>query len=358
MIPISSEHTGTRPDETPLLTVENLTTYFTLRRGGSGGGRRQVVKAVDGVSFSINRGESLGLVGESGCGKSTLARTILRLVPATGGAVQFDGQDVLAARGRQLKNLHGQMQIVFQDPLGTLDPRMKIGTSVAVPLQQHGIGDRDQRREMVLEALERVGLEAAFIERYPFQCSGGQLQRIGIARALMLQPQLLICDEPTSALDASVQAEILNLLNELRSDLGLALLFITHDLPVARYMCDRIAVMYLGRIVELSDRETVFENRTHPYTQALLSSIPPPTPGEFDPIELDSEIPSPLAPPPGCHFNTRCPLANDRCRGDGPPLELVGPDHWVACWRWEMARRQNLTDVDSSQSSSIGGSSG
>jgi len=354
---VSFENAVAVPDESALLKVENLVTYFSARRRG-GGKRGQVVKAVDGVSLRIRRGESLGLVGESGCGKSTLAKTILRLVPATDGGVQFDGQDVLGARGQRLKSLRRQMQIVFQDPLGTLDPRLKIGTSVAAPLHQHGIGDRNQRPAMVLEALERVGLEAVFAERYPFQCSGGQLQRIGIARALILKPTLLICDEPTSALDASVQAEILNLLNELRSDLGLALLFITHDLPVARYMVDRIAVMYLGRIAEVSDRQSVFESPTHPYTQALLSSIPPPTPGKFDPIVLDSEIPSPIAPPPGCHFNTRCAFAEDRCRTETPPLDLVGPDHRVACWRWEIARREHLGDTNLIGPQSLGIESG
>lgn len=284
-------------DEPALLRVENLTTYFSAGRRG-GGKRGQVVKAVDGVSLTVRQGESLGLVGESGCGKTTLVRTILRLVPATSGTVRFDGQDVLGARSKQIKRLRRQMQIVFQDPLGALDPLLRVGAGIAVPLQQHGIGDRDQRREMVLEALERVGLEAVFAERYPFQCSGGELQRIGIARALITRPRLLICDEPTSSLDVSMQAEILNLLNELRSELGLALLFITHDLSVARYMVDRLAIMYQGRIVEVSDRESVFDSPTHPYTQALFSSILPPMPGKFDPTALDADTQAPASPPP------------------------------------------------------------
>lgn len=326
-----------------LLRVENVKTYFPVRRRG--GERGQVVKAVDGVSLQLRRGESLALVGESGCGKTTLARTILRLTPATSGNVEFNGQDVFAAGRRELKGLRRQMQIVFQDPLGTLDPRLRVGRSIAIPLQQHGVGDTDQRRTRVLEVLDRVGLEAEFAERYPFQCSGGQLQRIGIARALALKPALLVCDEPTSSLDVSVQAEILNLLNELRSEMNLALLFITHDLPVARYMANRIAVMYLGRIVEMSGVQSVFDSPTHPYTQALLSSIPPPTPGLFNPIVLESEVPSPLAPPPGCHFNTRCPSADERCVTDDPSLELVGPNHWAACWRWEDIHRQRGGDA-------------
>jgi oligopeptide/dipeptide ABC transporter ATP-binding protein len=319
----------------PLVVLDDVVKHFPVRAGSLRKGR-EVIHSVDGVSLTINEGETVGLVGESGSGKSTLARVILRLTPATRGRVLIDGADVLSATRRELKALRRQSQIVFQDPCSALDPRMKIATSIAAPLAQHGIGTRASRSGMVAELLERVGLDPSFADRYPRECSGGQLQRVVIARALALNPRLLICDEPTSALDASIRAQILNLLAEMKERLGLTLLVISHDLRVVRYMCDRVAVMYLGQIVELAGRDELFDRPLHPYTRALMAaSLPEQPTADYEVRALEGEPPSPIAPPAGCRFNPRCPLAQDRCRAAAPALEEVSPGHWVSCFFWD-----------------------
>jgi oligopeptide/dipeptide ABC transporter ATP-binding protein len=314
----------------PLLEVEQLVKHFPVRAGSRHGG--DVVRSVDGVSFHIRHGEALGLVGESGCGKSTLARTVLRLTSATSGRVIFDGIDVHAVSRRDLKALRRRMQIIFQDPHQSLDPRMRLGQSVGVPLQQHGLGTRAERADKVRELFEQVGLAPRFMDRYPHECSGGQLQRVGIARALSLGPDLLVGDEPTSALDVSVQAQVLNLLARLRHEFSLTYLMISHDLDVVRHVCDRVAVMYLGKLVEIADRDELFSDPLHPYTQALLSAVPSRDPRrDFAPVPLEGDPPSPIAPPPGCRFHPRCPVAIDTCARQEPQLREVRPGHWVAC---------------------------
>ena len=295
-------------DASPLLEVSGLKTHFPVKRGLL---KHTVgyVKAVDGVGFNIGRGETLGLVGESGCGKSTVGRTILRLIPATAGTVRFDGQDVFAAHGSALKQLRRRMQIIFQDPVGSLNPRMTVGRIIGEPIAVHQLAKGAALRSRVAELLERVGLSPDYAMRYPHEFSGGQRQRIGIARALALQPQFIICDEPVSALDVSIQSQILNLLADLQADLGLSYLFIAHNLAVVEHFCDRVAVMYLGRIVELADRDALYERPRHPYTRALLSAAPLPDPVRGrGRIVLPGEVPSPVNPPSGCHFHPRCDL--------------------------------------------------
>jgi len=318
-----------------LVEVKNLVKYFPVR----GGLLQRVVawvQAVDNVSFSIKEGETLGLVGESGCGKTTVGRTLLRLVPATGGSVIYDGQDVLNANGRELKALRRNMQIIFQDPFSSLDPRMPVGESIAEGLLVHGMGSRRERFEIVIQTLRKVGLEDYHARRYPHEFSGGQRQRIGIARALALRPKFIICDEPVSALDVSIQAQVLNILRELQGEFGLTYLFIAHNLSVVEHISDRVAVMYLGKMVELTDRDELYRNPLHPYTQALMSAIPIPDPTlKRERIVLKGDVPSPLRPPSGCRFHPRCPVALEHCSKEEPQFKEVSPGHWVACWRVE-----------------------
>ncbi len=318
-----------------LIEVNNLVKYFPVR----GGLLQRVVawvQAVDNVSFTIKEGETLGLVGESGCGKTTVGRTILRLVPATKGTVLFDGQDVFAAGAHELKDLRRNMQIIFQDPFSSLDPRMPVGESIAEGLLVHGIGSRRERFEIVINTLRKVGLEDYHARRYPHEFSGGQRQRIGIARALALRPKFIICDEPVSALDVSIQAQVLNILRELQGEFGLTYLFIAHNLSVVEHIADRVAVMYLGKMVELADRDELYRNPLHPYTQALMSAIPVPDPTlKRERIILKGDVPSPLRPPNGCRFHPRCPVALEHCSQEEPQFKEVSPGHWVACWRVE-----------------------
>ncbi|MEK7731908.1 MAG: dipeptide ABC transporter ATP-binding protein [Planctomycetota bacterium] len=318
----------------PLVQVRDLQTYFSARSRALGR-NAEYVRAVDGVSFDILRGSTLGLVGESGCGKTTAGRTILRLVEATGGSVSFDGVDVLKADGRTLRTLRRDMQIVFQDPFGSLNPRMTVGGIVAEPLDVYAVGDGRERRERVAELLERVGLRSDDARRYPHEFSGGQRQRIGIARAIALNPRFVVLDEPVSALDVSIQAQILNLLNDLKAELKLTYLFIAHNLAVVEHFSDRVAVMYLGKIVEVADATDLYARPRHPYTMALLASVPEPDPArrrERSPVV--GEPPSPLSPPSGCTFHPRCPFATEECRRVTPPLKSepgAAAGHLVAC---------------------------
>jgi peptide/nickel transport system ATP-binding protein len=314
-----------------LLEVTNLKKYFPIKGGLL---RRTVasVKAVDGVSFTVRRGETLGLVGESGCGKTTTGRTILRLEEATSGEVIFEGQDVLKASGGQMKNLRRDMQIVFQDPYASLDPRITIGESVAEGLAIHNIGAPKEREERVREVLARVGLSASQMNRFPHEFSGGQRQRIGIARALIMEPKLIVCDEPVSALDVSIQSQVLNLLRNLQREFGLTYLFIAHNLSVVEHISDRVGVMYLGKVVELSPSEDLFRDPLHPYTKALISAIPMPDPTtKRERIMLQGDVPSPINPPSGCRFHTRCWIAKSICKEQEPPLEEKKKGHWAAC---------------------------
>jgi peptide/nickel transport system ATP-binding protein/oligopeptide transport system ATP-binding protein len=318
MTQVSTESAPDPPGNGTLLAVSELKTYFPVKRGVL---RRTVghVKAVDDVTFSIQPGQTLGLVGESGCGKTTVGRTLLRLIPATRGQVQFDGQDVFALRGRQLKQLRKRMQIIFQDPVGSLNPRMTIGRIVGEPMQVHGVARGAALRQRVGELLERVGLSADYAGRYPHEFSGGQRQRIGIARALGLEPDFVVCDEPVSALDVSIQSQILNLLDDLQDEFGLAYLFIAHNLAVVEHFSDRVAVMYLGRIVEVADRQELYERPLHPYTLALLSAVPEPRPvRRKQRTVLAGEVPSPMNPPAGCQFPPRCRLARALGAEAGP----------------------------------------
>ena len=314
-----------------LVMVNDLKKHFPVR---SGVFRRVTaqVRAVVGVSFAIKRGVCLGLVGESGCGKTTVGRTILRLIEPTEGSVYFDGTDVADADRKQLKTLRKQMQIIFQDPYSSLDPRIPIGESVGEGLLVHGMGNSQERYATVLEMLQRVGLEEYHARRYPHEFSGGQRQRIGIARALSLQPRFIVCDEPVSALDVSIQSQVLNLLRDLQREFGLTYLFIAHNLSVVEHISDRVAVMYLGKMAELADREELFRNPLHPYTQALMSAIPIPDPTlKRERIILKGDVPSPLAPPSGCRFHTRCPKAMDVCSAEEPEFRDSGKGHFVAC---------------------------
>jgi len=317
-----------------LLKVDDVRTYFPVRRrtAGRAGG---LVRAVDGVSFGIPRGTTLGLVGESGCGKTTLGRTILRLVEATSGRVWFDGIEVLSASRAALRGLRGRMQLVFQDASGSLDPRMTVGRSVAEPLVVQGAVRGRHIRDRVATLLETVGLRPADADRYPHELSGGQRQRVGIARAVALQPEFVICDEPVSALDVSVQSQVLNLLDDLKEEFGLTYLFIAHDLAVVRHFSDRVAVMYLGRIVEIAEAADLYRRPRHPYTSVLLSAVPDPdTTCRRERLALSGDAPNPIDPPSGCTFHPRCPHATDECRRITPRLEehsIPSADHFVAC---------------------------
>jgi len=314
-----------------LVEVENLKKYYPVTAGLLS---RHVadVKAVDGVSFYIMEGETLGLVGESGCGKSTLGRALLRLEEPTAGIVRYRGSNIMVWDKRQLKELRKEAQMIFQDPQSSLDPRMTIGDSIGEALLIHGVGTEKERLERVEGLLERVGLEPKHAMRYPHELSGGQKQRIGIARALAVNPKLIVADEPVSALDVSVQAQILNLIMDLQRELGLAYLFIAHDLSVIGQVSDRIAVMYLGQIIELANRTELFSHPLHPYTEALLSAIPLPDPHQKrERILLQGEVPSPVNPPPGCRFHTRCPRVMKLCRQELPTLKLLEGNHLVSC---------------------------
>jgi peptide/nickel transport system ATP-binding protein/oligopeptide transport system ATP-binding protein len=318
-----------------MLQVKDLVKYFPVR----GGLMQRVVawvQAVDNVSFTVRQGETVGLVGESGCGKTTVGRTILRLIEPTSGNVIFDGVEIFKLRGRELKEMRRNMQIIFQDPYSSLDPRMPIGESVGEGLKIHNVGTSKERFETVIEMLRKVGLEDYHARRYPHEFSGGQRQRIGIARALALQPKFIIADEPVSALDVSIQSQVLNILKELQREFGLTYLFIAHNLSVVEHISDRVAVMYLGKVVEFADRRELFLNPLHPYTQALMSAIPIPDPKiKRERIILQGDVPSPLNPPSGCRFHPRCPVAFERCPIEEPIYKEVKPDHWAACWRVE-----------------------
>jgi len=313
-----------------MLEVNNLKKYYRVTSGLISRSSGEI-RAVDGVSLTVNRGEVLGLVGESGCGKSTLGKTILRLEEPTAGEIRFNGIDVIRLNRRELRELRGKMQIVFQDPDSSLDPRMTVGGSIGEALAVHGISDPAEQEDRVARLMEKVGLEAGFGERYPHEFSGGQKQRIGIARALAMDPQLIIADEPVSALDVSVQAQILNLMMDIRDRDGLAYIFVSHDLSVVRYLSDRVAVMYLGRIVELADKQEFFRNPLHPYTEALLSAIASLRPDGKKRILLTGDVPSPLNPPPGCRFHTRCHRVMPVCSQIEPELDQISPGHFVSC---------------------------
>ena len=293
------------------------------------------VKAVDGVTFDIYKGETLGLVGETGSGKTTVGRTMLRLYEPTEGKILVNGVDLTTLSGRELNQMRRRMSMIFQDPYASLNPRMKVGRIIAEPLTVHGIAKGSQKREQAQLLLEQVGLNPNFIDRYPHEFSGGQRQRIGIARALALKPDLVICDEPISSLDVSIQAQVVNLLEDLQNELGLTYLFIAHDLSMVRHISDRIAVMYMGRIVELADRDSIYLNPLHPYTQALMSAVPVPDPEpqvKRERIILEGDMPSAENPPVGCNFHTRCPVARiERCPQEDPQLREMRPGHWVAC---------------------------
>jgi len=315
----------------PVLEVSDLKKHFPLG-GGFFGGAGRTVRAVDGVSFTIAPHETLGLVGESGCGKSTVGRTVLRLIEPTAGTIRVDGRDITHLSKDDLRPYRPQMQIIFQDPFSSLDPRMSAGDIVAEPLRVHGLASGRALREQVAGLFDRVGLRRAQMENFPHQFSGGQRQRIGIARALALKPKMIVADEPVSALDVSIQAQVLNLMMDLQRELGLAYLFISHNLAVVEHISHRIAVMYLGRIVEYTDKKTLFTRPLHPYTESLLAAVPVPDPRiKRQKKLLQGDVPSPINPPSGCHFHTRCPYAVERCKSEEPALREVKPGQLVAC---------------------------
>lgn len=325
---------------TPLVQVDDLKVHFPVVRGSFLRREHASVRAVDGVSFHVAQGETLGLVGESGCGKSTTGRALMRLVDATEGKILFGGEDLLALRGESLRRRRKDFQMIFQDPYGSLDPRMTVLDIVAEPLRAHGLGG-GERKELVEEILGRCGMSPRYIRRYPHEFSGGQRQRVAIARALVLRPSFVVCDEPVSALDVSIRAQVLNLLVELQAELGLTYLFIAHDLAAVRHISDRIAVMYLGRIVELSPAAAIYDRPAHPYTQALISAVPIPDPkaeAQRQRVVLEGDVPSPISPPSGCSFHPRCPLyqrldagQQARCRGEQPLLRVLDGGRQAAC---------------------------
>jgi len=322
-----------------LLEVHDLKMHFPITRGIIFQRQVGAIKAVDGLDFTLYRGETLGLVGESGCGKSTTGRAILQLHRPTDGNVLFEGKDLTITKGEELRKMRRRMQMIFQDPYASLNPRMTVGSIIGEPLEVHGIGSgRKDRQERVQALLKTVGLNPYFVNRYPHEFSGGQRQRIGIARALAVNPAFIVCDEPISALDVSIQAQIINLLEDLQDELDLTYLFIAHDLSVVRHISDRIAVMYLGKIVELADRDELYADPKHPYTQALLSAVPIPDPqieNQRRRIILEGDVPSPANPPKGCNFSTRCPRVMDVCRQQDPPFKDYGNGHYAACFLYE-----------------------
>lgn len=318
-----------------LIQVRDLKMHFHVARGIIARHKSSIVRAVDGISFDIMHGETLGLVGESGCGKSTTGRTIMQLYRPTAGSVIYEGEDITNFKGIRLRKIRRRMQMIFQDPYSSLNPRLKVGDIISESLVVHNILDGRARKERVKELLQVVGLNPRFINRYPHEFSGGQRQRIGIARALAVQPEFIVCDEPISALDVSIRAQVINLLEDLQQKFHLTYLFIAHDLSVVRHISDRVAVMYLGKIVELTDRQKLYENPLHPYTQALLSAVSIPDPKiekGRQRIILKGDVPSPTHPPKGCHFNTRCLFATEICFQQEPAFVDVGDGHWVACF--------------------------
>jgi oligopeptide transport system ATP-binding protein len=330
---LKMEHNAMAAEKEVLLKVDDLKKYFPIMRGVI---RRKVgdVKAVDGVSFDIYQGETLGLVGESGCGKSTTGRVILQLYPATSGTIHFMGQELTKLTGEELRKIRPKMQMIFQDPHASLNPRMTVGSIISEPLDEHSVVRGRAKQERIDELLTLVGLNPMHANRYPHEFSGGQRQRIGIARALALNPEFIICDEPIAALDVSIQAQVVNLLEDLQADLGLTYLFISHDLSMIRHIAQRVAVMYLGRIMELTTQKDLYDDPLHPYTQALLSAVPTPNPTleeKRERIILKGDVPSPADPPPGCPFHTRCPIAEERCKMEIPEWRELKPEHWVAC---------------------------
>ena len=317
-----------------LVEVDQLTKHFPITHGLIFQRKIGDVRAVDGVSFVIKEGETLGLVGESGSGKTTVGRTILQLHRPTAGSVYYRGEDLTKLEGKDLRSARRDMQMVFQDPYASLNPRLSVGNIVVEPLEIHGIGNKKSREMRVEQVLELVGLDPQFINRYPHEFSGGQRQRIGVARALILEPEFIVLDEPISALDVSIQAQVVNLLEELQERLGLTYLFIAHDLSMVRYISDRVAVMYLGKIIELAPRSKLFNNPLNPYTKALMSAVPIPDPrkeAQRQRTILEGDIPSPVNPPSGCRFHTRCPVFGDICDINEPKWREVEPEHWVAC---------------------------
>ena len=325
--------------DAPLLSVRDLKVHFPMPKRHLFSQHRDTIKAVDGISFDLRPGETIGVVGESGCGKSTLGRAILQLIPSTGGQIVWLGDDLAKRSAREVRDRRRDMQIIFQDPLASLDPRMTVGDIIAEPLDTFFPSmTRSERRERVRDLMELVGLMPQMINRYPHEFSGGQCQRIGIARAVILRPKLVICDEPVSALDVSIQSQIINLLMELQEELGLALIFISHDLSVVRHISHRIMVLYLGKLVEMAGRDELYDNPRHPYTQALISAVPLPDPDverSKRRIVLTGDLPSPLSPPSGCYFRTRCPKATDLCARQAPDMVQVGPGHVSACHYWD-----------------------
>ncbi|PJF22014.1 MAG: peptide ABC transporter substrate-binding protein [Phototrophicales bacterium] len=324
-------------DREVILSVRGLKKHFPITAGIVIQRQVGAVKAVDGVDFDVYKGETLGLVGESGCGKSTTGRTILQLYRPTAGSVVFEGKELTTMRGNELRQMRRRMQIIFQDPFASLNPRMTVGNIVSEPLLVHNVMSKNERKEYVSHLLEKVGLNPFYINRYPHEFSGGQRQRIGIARALALNPSFIVADEPISALDVSIQAQVVNLLEDLQQELNLTYLFIAHDLSMVRHICDRVAVMYLGKVVEIGPTNLVYDNPLHPYTQALLSAVPVPDPEVEEKrrrIILTGDVPSPANPPQGCNFSTRCPVSFDLCYQEpDPPLIEAEPGHFVACHR-------------------------
>jgi oligopeptide transport system ATP-binding protein len=327
--------TPTQADDT-LLSVRDLKIHFAVRGGLFLRASENAIKAVDGITFDVRKGETLGLVGESGCGKTSAGRALLRLTEPTSGQVSFEGTDVVTATGPDLRKLRRRMQMVFQDPYASLNPRQSVGDLIAEPIRVHGLRQGVSVRARAAELIDLVGLRASAIDGYPHEFSGGQRQRIGIARALAVEPKFLVCDEPVSALDVSIQAQVINLLEDLQDELGLSYLFIAHDLSVVRHISHRVAVMYLGKIVEIATSSSLYAQPLHPYTRALMSAVPIPDPDletRRQRIVLTGDVPSPLNPPTGCRFHTRCPIAIGKCASAEPPLQANGKDHMVACWR-------------------------
>ncbi|MDX1377910.1 MAG: dipeptide ABC transporter ATP-binding protein [Anaerolineales bacterium] len=320
--------------KSPLIRVENLTKHFPVTRGIIFQKQVGAVQAVDDLTFDIFQGETFGMVGESGCGKSTTGRAILQLHKPTAGNVYYENTELTTASSQTMQRMRRNMQIIFQDPYASLNPRMTVGNIIAEPLEVHNIGTAEERRERVQDLLRLVGLNPYFVNRYPHEFSGGQRQRIGVARALALEPKFIVCDEPISALDVSIQAQVVNLLEKLQDELGLTYLFIAHDLSMVRHISDRVSVMYLGKMVELADRDELYENPLHPYTKALLSAVPVPDPAKEAQRKrtiLEGDVPSPIRPPSGCRFHPRCPIAEEICSQEVPEWREVTDGHWVAC---------------------------